>query len=250
MSAIKKYFNRSREIELRREERRVQRRIQREKERQEKAEQLKREYEEEYSAVDTALRIQDFTDEEKIVEYVWEQYDDVFNKIMENINTYPDHVQQALNNAFNRQTFATGKIKLVELTDDDMDRIETQKQKEFDTKFEAEWNTYKKERGLTRPESEADEKYTELYDKLQKAKKDLEDEQKKPSPNKRYVPPAMRGKVSEPDNPEVEKIKKRIQDIENEIAKVKKEIQQEEYNWENDKRKEATTYLINKVFGM
>jgi len=250
MSAIKNFFKQNRERETRAEERRAQRRAEIEKKRQERIEQMKKDFEEEFYQIDTLLRDQDFTNEELLIEYIWDQYDDVFNKIMENIKTYPDNVQEILTNAFNRPTFATGKIKLVELSDEDMERLEKEKQKEIETKIEAEWQQYKKDQGMTRPEGKADEKYTELYETLQKTKKDLEEEEKKPNPNKKYVPIHLRGKTPEQLTPEVEKLKKKIQDTENEIVKVKKEIEKEEYNWENDKRKEATTYLYNKVFGV
>ena len=49
---------------------------------------------------------------------------------MENINTYPDFIREVLTQAFNRSNLSNGKIKLVELTDEDMEKCETQKQKE------------------------------------------------------------------------------------------------------------------------
>jgi hypothetical protein len=246
MSAIKNYFNYHREQKVLREQRRKEMILQKKKEYLERIELEKKQLEEEFLEADSNFRMEYLVDADHIINYSWELREEVFKRIMDNIETYPEFVRQVLTQAFNPTPLSNGKIKLVELTDEHMEQIEIQKEKEFDDKFEEEWQKYKQEIGLTRPESSVDEKYTELYEKLQDMKKKLEDEQKKPS-EKKYVPIHLRGK--EPTIPaEVEKIQKTISEIENEIVKVKKEIQQEEHNWENERRRENKTKIINKMF--
>jgi len=250
MSAIKQYFDNQRAAKIRQRERRIERADQRRQERLERIEFQKKAFEEEFSEIDTALRMNEFISEEEVVQFVWETYDDVFNKIMENINTYPDFIREVLTQAFNRSNLSNGKIKLVELTDEDMEKRETQKQKELDAQFEKEWQKYKKETGLSRPEGSVDEKYTELYEKLQKLNKEFDDETKKPK-EKKYVPIHLRGKETTTTLSEAEeKLQKQIKETQNEIEEVKKQIQQEEQNWENGKRKENQNKILNKMFGV
>lgn len=207
--------------------------------------------EQEFSEFDTLLRRNWFEDDDDIVQLVWDATEEAFQMIMDHVDTYPERVQRVLTCRFRPRVIKVWKklklLKLKELTDTDMYKIEDYNQTEFDNKFEAEWQTYRKENGLSRPESEVDERYTDLYARLQKAKKNLEDEVKKPS-SKRYVPPSMRDKTSVIVTPEVEKLQKSIQTLENEIAQVKKEIVNEEYIWENDKRTQYKHTIFNKMF--
>lgn len=205
--------------------------------------------EQEFSEFDTLLRRNWFVDDDSIIELVWDATEEAFEKIMENVNTYPERVQRVLTNKF-RPTFTRiSKKKTKDLTNNDMDTIEYRNQKNFNERLEVEWQTYRKENGLSRPESDADERYTELYTRLQKTKRDLEEETKKPA-SKRYLPPSMRDKLPVTVTPEVEKLQKTIQNLENEISQVKKEIVNEEYIWENDKRTQYKYTILNKMFSM
>lgn len=250
MSAVKQLFNRVREVKLLKQQQREQRRTDRINKIKQQEDLDKKAFEEEFSEADSVLRTGYFDSEEYLIEYVWELEQDVFEKIMENKETYPEYVREFLINTFDPPKLATGKIRLVELTDDDMDRMEFEKEQEFDKQFELEWQKYKKEKGISRPETETDDKYTELYEDLQTVKNELDTELKKPSVGRKYVTPAMRGKVTEVESPEILKLKEKIKNIENEIIKVKKEIKQEEDNWENEKRIQLSSEIINKVFGM
>jgi hypothetical protein len=209
--------------------------------------------EQEFSEFDTLLRRNWFDDDDDIVQLVWDATEEAFAMIMENVDTYPERVQRVLRYRFRPRVLKIWKqqkrFKVKELSDTDMYKIEDDNQTEFDNKLEAEWQAYRKENGLSRPESEADERYTELYGRLQKAKKTLEDEVKKPT-SKTYVPPSMRNKTPAEKTPEVEKLQKVVQTLENEIAQVKKEIVNEEYIWENDKRTQYKYTILNKMFAV
>jgi len=209
--------------------------------------------EQEFSEFDALLRRNWFEDDDDIVELVWDATEEAFEMIMDHVDTYPERVQRVLTCRFRPRVIKVWKkpklLKMKELTDKDMDKIEDTNQNEFENKFEAEWQTYRKENGLSRPESATDERYTELYTRLQKAKKDLEDEARKPT-SKRYVPPSMRNSTPAEKTPEVEKLQKVIQTLENEIVQVKKEIVNEEYIWENDKRTQYKYTILNKMFAV
>jgi hypothetical protein len=209
--------------------------------------------EKEFSEFDALLRRNWFNDDDDIVQLVWDTTEEAFEMIMENVDTYPKRVEEVLRYNFHPRILKiwkqSKKYKVKELTDAEMDKIEDDRQTEFDNRFETEWQAYKKQNGLSRPESDADEKYTDLYTRLQKAKRDLEVEVKKPASN-RYIPPSMRDKTPVVMSPEVEKLQKVIQNLENEIVQVKKEIVNEEYIWENDKRTQYKYEILNKMFSM
>lgn len=248
MSAIKQYFKQAKEAVVRKQNFVVKRELQRLKKIREAEEVNRLAFEKEFNETETVLRMGYFLSDEDLIEYVEEMYDDVFEKVMENVNSYPDHIRDVLIRKYDPPKFPTGNLKLVDLTDDDMERMEELNKKKLDESFETEWQKYKKEKGMDRPEGELEDKYTDLYESLQLSKKELEDELKKPS-SKKYVPPSMRSTVPT-ISPEVANINKKIQDIENEISKVKKEIEQEEKIWEDDKRAEASSEILRKVFGV
>lgn len=249
MSVISQYFTRAREASKRRAEW--------EKKMIEESENPKPVVEEiyncaeEFSEFDTLLRRNWFIDDEHIIDLVWDATDEAFNKIMENVHTYPRSIRNVLMNEFNptnRKMPRNVTLKLKVITDDEMVELERTKQKEINNKFEAEWQSCIKQHGLSRPADIIDEKYTDLYEKLQAIKKQMEEEVKKPS-SKKYVPVQMRG-TSSNINPEVEKLQTKIKDLENEIVKTKKEIEQQERIWENGKKANFTNEILNKVFNL
>lgn len=209
--------------------------------------------EQEFSEFDALLRRNWFYDDQCIIDLVWDATEEAFEKILENVDTYPERVQMVLTNRFRpriRKIWKQQKgIKLKELTETDMTKIEDKNQTDFENRFEAEWQSYRTENGLSRPESDVDERYTELYTRLQLAKKELEDAAKKPT-SKKYVPPSVRDRAPANLSPEVEKLQKKMQSLENEIVQVKKEIVNEEYIWENDKRTQYKYTILNQMFSV
>jgi len=187
--------------------------------------------EEEVSEFDSLLRRNWFLNDYDIIDMMWEANEDVYEEIMNRIDTYPEHVQSVLRYAFRPPVLA--KIKAKELTDEDMYKQYKAKQAEYDKIYTAAWEQYKKDMGMTRPVGELDDEYTDLYDALQLTKKKLEQEMKKPS--KTYVPPHLRGTATL-ITPEIETLRIKIKNLENEIHNVKKEIEEAENNWENDRK--------------
>lgn len=193
--------------------------------------------EDEFLEFDTLLRRDWFVDDDDIIELVWDASEEAFVMIMNNLHTYSARVRSVLTNTFNMPKISQRvKMNVTCLTDDQLDHIETTKLKELSTKIEAAWQAYKKAHGLTRPENEVDDTYTELYEMLQEKKKTKELQNKS---KKKYVAPSMRGKV-EP----VEPIDIEIQKLENEITNVQQKIKDEDQLWENGKKSELYKYLL------
>lgn len=223
MSAIQEYFVNARKVAKRREEW-VQKKI----EEMENPPVIEEVYscEEEFSEFDSLLCRNWFLTNEDIIDLVWEASEDAFMKIMDNLHRYPKNVQEVLLYSFNPPTFSNKTLKLKNLTDEDMFQMYKAEQQRLEKLLDEEWNKHKKETGVTRPLGDVDEKYTDLYDELQRAKKKLEDV------SKVYVSPSLKKQ----GNTESDKAKENIKRIENEIVQVKKEIEQEEKKWEDDRK--------------
>lgn len=243
MSALKQYFVNNRERNVRREKRAIERIEEMKRRCQEAEDQAKRACEREFSDIDVLLRRDWFVEDYDIIDLVWDVYDDVFDKIMNNTGAYSDRVRDVLVYTFNPPRLSKTR-KAREITDGELEEHYITKQKELDTKVDQAWKIYKTTRGLSRPDGDVDNRYTELYEKLQEKKKELEAEQKKGS--KKYVPPSARGKVT-PVTPEVETLQKQISLFENEIAQAKKDIELEEQIWENVKKSEVYEELLQSV---
>lgn len=249
MSAIKQYFINQREVDKRKQEARKRKLAEKIASKTPVIVEDVYAFEEEFSEIDFLLRRNWFGEDSDIIDLLWDISEESFGRIMENLNTYPQRVRYTLISGFKPKYYTDcnlTKLPIKELTDGDLQTFEKNKYKELDQSIEIEWQKYKKERGLSRPEGDKDDKYTELYEEVNNTKKLLEDEVKKPTSIK-YVPVHMRGKVPTV-SPEVEKLQNKIKEIENEITKIKKEIKQEEEFWENDKRAESMSEIINKVF--
>jgi len=145
---------------------------------------------------------------------------------MDNVHKYPVNVQETLLYSFNPPTFSNKSLKLKNLTDEDMFQIYKVEQQRLEKLFNEEWNKHKKETGVTRPIGDVDERYTDLYDELQTAKRKLDEV------SKVYVSPRLKKQ----GNTEADKVQENIKRIENEIVQVKKEIEQEEKKWEDERK--------------
>lgn len=247
MSVIKQFFAHEREVELRKAEWKKQKL---EKLKQQKPVPQVYNCDKEFSEFDFLLRRNWFYESQDIIDLVWDASEEAFQKIMENVYTYPDRVTHVLVNEFQPIRYklsAHSRVKLTSMTDKDIQTLEQAKTTALKEKFESEWQLYKKEHGLSRPEGDVDDRYTELYEKLQRTKKDLETEIKSPK-SKRYVPPSRRDTI--PVSPEVERLQMAVARLENEIVDAKKDIVREEYIWEYGRKTEFSHQIMYKVFGL
>lgn len=204
--------------------------------------------EHEFSEFDILLRRNWFLQDEDILELVWNASEEAFAKIIENVETYPEQVRNVLMDAFTPLKISEKvTLKIKELTTKDMLILQQTLNKEFDIKFRNVWQTYKKENGLTRPDGDLDDKYTDVYDTLQTIKKELENELNKPVSIGKYVPPSIRSKTPIV-SPEVVKLQEKIKNLENEISQLKRGIVIKETIWENDKQLEYQSTILNKMF--
>ena len=242
MTAIQQFFEHNREV--------AKRQAEREKKRLEELknpkviEEIIVVNEEEFQEFDALLRRNWFVDDEDIIGLIWEASEEVFLRIMEQVQTYPERVRDVLVNAFDPPKLAEKvSLKTRELSDEDMYRMLKNQEDATKKKVDEAWIEYKKKYGLSRPEGDVDARYTELYEKLQAKKKELESLQNKPS--KTYVPPSMRGKAVA--NPEVTLLEKDILKLENEIVNAKKDIELYEQFWDNEKKSSVYEQLLKSV---
>lgn len=243
MAAVKKYFEHLRDVEKKREEFK-QKKIQ-EIEDQLRLQEEKRlaAYEAEFLEYDFLLRRDWFLDEDDILDLIWDISEETFQRIMENLNVYSLRVRTVLRSTVPQPKCSTNSSLTVrDISELDLYREQAKHVQSLLDKVDDLWIAYKKEHGLSRPDGEADAKYTELYESLQATKKQLDGEVNKPS--KTYVAPSLRKKNV---TPEVEKLQLRVTTIENEISNVQKEIELQEKIWDNDKKSHVFNKLLYSV---
>jgi hypothetical protein len=230
MSAIKKLFERNREVQRLRKERAAMK-----KEPEPVVVVVDTTYEdnllkEEINYFDTLLYRDWFTDDQDLIDLLEDANQDVFDHILENLKSYPCRVQNVINE--NYVPMKLSKKTYTEITDIDMIRRYMKADQEFDDELDAAWKAYIKDSGMSRPDGETEDKLEEKMTELSNKNKLLEEEKNKKSG--KYVPPNMRGKLI--DNPVVTKLVESIRDTENEIGRLKKQIQQEEKSWYEERK--------------
>lgn len=206
-----------------------------EKEKQDKVD------DEEFLHFDALLRRDWFVNDYDIIDLVWQASEEVFERIKKNIHTYSDRIQEVLMYTFDPPKFSTKQCR--DLSDDEMAKMANDMEQQTAKKVDEAWKIYKEKHGLSRPDGDLDERYTDLYDQLQEKKKELETF-KKNAP-KKYVPPSMRGK--EETDPALEALEKKIFKLKNEIVEVKKDIELEEQIWENGRKASVYQQLLESV---
>lgn len=234
MSAIKKLFDHNREVARLRKERAI--------ERQRKLELpveviVDTSYEdnllkEEVTNLNQLLYRNWFTDDEDIVDLLEDASEDAYNYIVENLKTYPERVQNVINETYIPMKLS--KQTVTELTDDDMINRYMQQEDDFNKELEAAWQKEIKESGISRPDGVLEDTLEEKTEELVKQRKLLEQEKNKKQLGT-YVPPNMRH-IKKMENPTVTKLEETIQNLENEIEKLKKQIKQEEKNWNAERK--------------
>jgi hypothetical protein len=192
-------------------------------------------FDKEVEEFDFLLKRNWFLDDESIADFLMEADEDIFREIVNRIATYPYNVQQVIF-AFLPLPIRNVKLKVHDLTDEDMTRREMEAYLKTKNMMAEGWEAYKKEKNLQPPVGYLDSELDDLFAGLQATKKDLEDAKKK-SISGRYVPPSMRDKVTSED-PRVLAILKKIETMENEISIQKERIEQSHDEWFNNKRNE------------
>lgn len=176
-----------------------------------------------------------FLDEESLIEFLTQASENVFREIANRIRTYPSGVQQVIF-AFLPLPIGNVKLKIHDLSDEDMAIREI---KEYETKkkmLDDSWEEYKRENNLDPPVGYLDSELDDMFAELQLTKNELEKAKKK-SVTGTYVPPSMRNKVVV-DDPRVTVIMKKIAVLENEIKTQNRYIEQEKDAWFANKRNE------------
>lgn len=201
-------------------------------------------FQKEVNEIDFLLKRNWFVDEESIHDVLWDVDEDVFQEIIPRIGTYPFAVQQVLFGylPMNEKIRVQLKQKIRDLTDENMEIAELQRDDARRKEIQQAWEKHKTENNLQPPVGSLDTEYDDLYANLQRLQKNLEDAKKK-SVSGRYVPPTKRDSVSS-SNPEVIAVEKKIQLLENELELQKQRIAQENNDWFLRKRCEFERQML------
>lgn len=246
-AAIKNFFNHNREVAQRRKE--WESKMIAQLETVEEIEEPIDTCEEEFSECDNLLRRDWFIDDVDILDLIQELPDTAFYRIVDNAHNYSPHIQDILYRFKVPSQINEINLKVREIDEDEMEDLYTEEQTKTDERFEKAWQTFKVEMGLIRPEGNVDNKYNDLFDKLNVVKRKIEEEKNKSNAKKTYVPPHLRGKQQATPvvNVEIEKLQTQLQDLENEIKKVKIELDQEETKWEDERKQYHFTEIWHKM---
>ena len=242
-TAIKNFFNRNREVSAQKEARRLQRIEDMKKITIIEVEEEDLSFKEEVRELDFLLRRNWFDSEEVIHELLWDVNEDVFEEIVSRIGSYPYNIQQSIAGFIPMSKQLNLKLKIRELTDEDMELQEIMKINKRRKETETAWEKYKIENNVHAPVGDADSEYDDVFTALQIAKKELEDAKKKSLTGK-YAPPHMRDTIVS-SNPHVIEAEKKIQNLENELQDQKELIKQRQNEWIINKRNEFEWKMLS-----
>lgn len=169
---------------------------------------------------DAILMANEFLDDEGIYELLQNADDDTWNYIYENREKY-DHTIRVMIEPYDYLPMPDKvKMRLLEMTDEDMDRLERERLVEKKKEFDSYWETIK-HTIPERPCDQLDDELDDAWDKLSKAKLRMTvylDKKKT-----KYVPPSAR-KMVDPEQQEIEDdidaYKKLFDDIEKRISEA------------------------------
>lgn len=201
-------------------------------------------FDKEIEDIDFLLKRNWFLDEDDIHQLLWTASESVFQEVVTRVATYPYNIQQVIL-SFVPIRIGNVKLKVRDITDDDMEIREIETYNKIKKDLDEAWNAYKNENNLEPPLGYLDSDLDDIFADLQATKKQLEDAKKK-SLVGRYVPPGMRDKIVS-DDPKVVGLIKKVETLENEIASQKKSIEQERDAWFANKRNE---FENQQVFAM
>lgn len=194
-------------------------------------------FEEAMKYYDFILQRDWFVDEESLIDFICQAEPEVFDHIFQNMYMYPERVMYTILNMkpFRLDT-SKMKLKVVDLTDQDMYDIEEKQMEEARQEFDAAWVEYKNKHGLQRGVSREEEDLDVLHMMLRKEKETLTNYTNKMK--KAYVPPSRRGTSVATVDPMQEQLTKKVTTIENEIKALEKKIQELNNNWEETSKNE------------
>lgn len=236
VSAVKSLFVRHRQVAVEKEARRLQKIEDMKKIAiiQEEKEDLS--FKEEVNEIDFLLRRNWFDDEEMVYELLWDANEDVFQEIVSRIQTYPYNIQQSIAGFIPMCSNLNLKLKIRELTDEDMELKEITSIENQRKEVDAAWEKHRTENNIEAPVGDNDSEYDDIYSAIQVAKKELEDVKKK-SVTGKYIVPHMREQTIA-SNPQVIEAEKKIKNLENELQHQKEIIKQRQNEWIINKRNE------------
>jgi hypothetical protein len=158
--------------------------------------------------IDFLLRRNWFFDRESIIDLLYLADEYSWEWIVENRRRYDRNIFDIICNEAHIE-LPTSKMKVVDLSDEEYERMLIDKEREKRERIDKQWATYKKIYDVSRPECEFDIKCEEVYQNIQA---ELELVQ-----HKKMIP-------TENQN--------RILALQNEFEKLKTRIQQEDRDWE------------------
>lgn len=181
---------------------------------------------------DDILKRDWFTEDNEIVDLLDQADNETYDAIYNSRHTYPDRVRYHIEPADYSRADKVA-VKVVELTDKDMDRIREELREKNEKHFEAEWEKYKAT--LERPEDSVDHDADEVWRLLDIMKHALESHLK--TKQIKYVPPSMRGKDTVVDIKQ-KLMEQKIAELENEFKKRMAAVEQEDTIWFEHKKNE------------
>lgn len=179
-----------------------------------------------------------FDDDYDILEMLDTMDDPTFDYIYARRHEYSTRVRYCIDpNDYLRTT----KMKILELSDDDMKKKDEELDKMVEQKIDELW---KKQPKTDRPADDLDDMFDRSWDSFQNSKKALEMYLK--SKKQSYVPPNLRGKG--PTDPMVEELEANIKHRENEFKKLEELVDRADNDWQLRKRNEFRfSYLQGSV---
>jgi chromosome segregation ATPase len=194
-----------------------------------------------FKEIDERLKNAEFLYQEDLFDYLYTNLDvsdETLQRIRENSDSYPAHIQEAL--WLWEYMPPIKKMRLGELTDADMIRMEDAKEKARELLMEQAWAKYELP---DRPENDADYACDEAWEILQEKKRDLAAYINGNKRGAAYVAPSMRR-----EDPRAEELKEDIKKLENEFEKLKEKVIAEDEDWRILKKNEfRIKFMLGKM---
>ena len=197
-----------------------------------------------FKEIDDTLKTGEFLYEEDLYDYLYTNLDvsdETLQRIRDNSDSYPVRIQEAL--WLWEYMPPIKKMRLGELTDAEMMRMEEAKIKARELLMEQAWAKYELP---DRPENDVDYACDEAWEVLQEKKRDLSAYLNGNKRGVAYVAPSMRR-----DDPRAEELKEDIKKLENEFEKKKEKVIAEDEDWRILKKNEfRIKFMLGKVPSM
>lgn len=193
----------------------------------------------ELDKIDSMLKNDEFYDEDEIYEFLYNLNMNDWNYVCENKNSYPPRVRQIIDPNLNIST----KLRVVELTNEVINRIEKEEEDKKNTQFEIDWEQHQLTANIERPFDEVDDSLDEAWDNLIEAKSRMETYLKRK--NASYIPPSQRNnmKISSEQN----ELEDEIQSLENEYSRVERLVEVADSKYLERKKDEYKVTWLRKM---